>query len=630
MVFRATWRDPILINTVGHWAGVLLFSVTIFLLFRNWRIHGIRSVKLPLAAAGLALGWNLGALFVLGWPDANPRWLAAVITASFSMLTMLPAVLLQVVTQGRHRVITAIGYIISATAGVLHVAELISIDRGLHHTALWLVVVGFGLLSVATALIDWADPSEQDRPHYVSLVCLILFTSSFVHFGYQHTASPWAAEITWHHIGLPVALIVLLKDYRFLLLDAFSRFILNFGLAVAYIAIVLGITIRLRLWELVRSNMFASGGLLVALCLSLILFAYGRNGVQAWMNKAIFRRQNLDLCRRQIELAALASQSEEDLLARCAQHIAMYLRTDEFAISKPLSETLVLNTSLVSGELVQGHATQKPFRPEAKIPLRFSTGNNRYLYLGRRRGGQRYWSDDLSDMAQLGAAIVEQSERFRAEELKRLVNQAELRALQAQINPHFLFNALNTLYGTIDRGSVEARTMVLNLAEIFRYFLQGERAYISLAEELRIVEAYLQIEGLRLGDRLSSELIVTEKSRSAMIPILTIQPLVENAVKHGVAPKAGPCRVIVRAEEVPAGFRISVQDTGVGFAKKRTQSRPGMGLGLDNVRRRLALSYGVSTDFQIETDENGTKVSFVVPHPTTEHLAAMQHSRVPA
>ena len=125
-----------------------------------------------------------------------------------------------------------------------------------------------------------------------------------------------------------------------------------------------------------------------------------------------------------------------------------------------------------------------------------------------------------------------------------MATQAELRALQAQINPHFLFDALNTLYGTIDRGSFEARRLVLNLSDIFRYFLQGNRSFISLAEELRIVKAYLEIEALRLGDRLETELDVGDSALSAMIPILSIQPLVENAVKHGVAAKPDRGRVV--------------------------------------------------------------------------------------
>ena len=141
------------------------------------------------------------------------------------------------------------------------------------------------------------------------------------------------------------------------------------------------------------------------------------------------------------------------------------------------------------------------------------------ILTGARRGRQRYLSEDLEDMRQLGAAIVEQVERFRSEELRRLATQAELRALQAQINPHFLFNALNTLYGTIDRRSEEARRMVLNLADIFRYFLRGERPVIPLSEELKIVQAYLEIEKLRLGDRLETSIDVSDSAHTALIPI---------------------------------------------------------------------------------------------------------------
>jgi two-component system LytT family sensor kinase len=250
---------------------------------------------------------------------------------------------------------------------------------------------------------------------------------------------------------------------------------------------------------------------------------------------------------------------------------------------------------------------------EAQLPFRFSGGDARCLILGSRRGGRRYRSEDLDDLRRLGATVVEQVERFRAEELRRLVNQAELRALQAQINPHFLFNALNTLYGTIDRGSRDARRMVINLAEIFRYFLRGHQAVIPLSEELRIVEAYLEIEALRLGDRLETELAVSDSVRSALIPILSIQPLVENAVKHGVAPKQGPGRVCVRAEKVPDGLRVTIEDTGIGFERSQTRPQDGMGLGLENVRRRLSLCHGPSAKLQIQSNNAGTAVSFLIP-----------------
>src|SRR5580698_10934834 len=123
--------------------------------------------------------------------------------------------------------------------------------------------------------------------------------------------------------------------------------------------------------------------------------------------------------------------------------------------------------------------------------------------------------------------------------MTRLVSQAEMRALQSQINPHFLFNSLNTLYGTIPRESAEARRLVLNLAEVFRYFLQTERPFIRVEEEIRIVRAYLAIEELRLGERLRVEFDIDDDSLGASIPALSIQPLVENAVKHGIATRPG-------------------------------------------------------------------------------------------
>lgn len=609
------WRDPIFINTVGHLAGVLLFSVILVLFIRTCRMHGIRSVALPLIAAALALGWNFGSLLVLAARDTNRLWTDWVVTASFSMLTMLPAVLLHVASQGRHRVIVAIGYAVSVSATLLHLAEMISPNEGLHQAALLLVAIGFGCLSAVAFATDWVKNAHPEMSQGISLGCLLLFTSSFLHFGYQHTSSPWAAEVTWHHLGVPLALIVLLRDYRFLLLDTFLRFVVNFGLAAIYVVCTLVLALELHISRPFTSNDFMIGIALAAGCASLILFAHVRTAVQTWMNRVIFRRQSVDACLKRIHVLAGSVQSEHDLLSLAARDIAEYLRTDHFAIS---------------GKEEDGDTAT--FRSEATIPLRFSSGDTRFLQLGRRRGGQRYWTDDLGDMRHLSAAIVEQVERFRAEELKRLVSQAELRALQAQINPHFLFNAFNTLYGIIDRQSHDARRMVLNLAEIFRYLLQSQRAYIALSEELRIVEAYLAIESLRLGDRLCSEIRVSNVSGAAMIPILSIQPLVENAVKHGVALKTGPCRVSVTAEEGPDGLRIMVQDTGAGFAASRERSEKGAGVGLENVRRRLVLSYGSVADLRIQTGQDGTTVTFVVPRtPSGGPIVAIgEHAPVPA
>jgi len=200
---------------------------------------------------------------------------------------------------------------------------------------------------------------------------------------------------------------------------------------------------------------------------------------------------------------------------------------------------------------------------------------------------------------------------LRNSEIRRLVSQAELRALQSQINPHFLFNSLNTLYGAIPRESAEDRRMVLNLAEIFRYCLKPERTLIPLAEELQIVRAYLEIETLRLGDKLRTAIEIDPTTEQALIPILSVQPLIENAVKHGVSAR-GQGTVRLRARRGNQGVHVSVSDDGEGFPAVRNLGS-GPGLGLDNVRQRLRLCFGDATHLDVESTPRGTTVSFLVP-----------------
>lgn len=605
-------RDPTLINTIGHSAGVLLFGLIILLLISDWRAHGVRRTKLSVAAAGLALGWNVGSLVALALPDQASASMGIVLAYSFSVLSLLPAVLFQVVLQAKQRAIALAGYAVSVCAILLHVCELFLPGSGLHQIALFLIAGGFGLLTIIAFSLrkPVRFAKSTDRSEWISLGCLLLFTTSFLHFGYQHVTSPWSAEVTWHHVGIPVALIVLLQDYRFLLLDTFIRFLVNFGMAAAYIATLLTLNQSFRLWNSIRASIFLTGISLVILCLSLIVFAYLRNALQIWVSRVVFRRQSVDECIQRIANLAPTAHTEEELLTRAAGEVAHHLRTDRFAVSTRAGDDGISEKPAV---LFGTRPTGEDFSAEARIPLRFSSGDLRYLIAGSRRGGRRYISEDLEDMRRLGAAIVEQVERFRAEELRRLVSQAEFRALQAQINPHFLFNALNTLYGTIDRGSRDARRMVLNLADIFRYFLQGDRVTIQLSEELRIVQAYLEIEKLRLGDRLQTELFVSESAQTAMIPTLSIQPLVENAVRHGIAAKEGRGRVSLTAEQTGLGLRITVEDTGVGFEKSGKNAVKGAGVGLENVRRRLTLCYGEAATLEIKSSAAGSLVTFFIP-----------------
>jgi LytS/YehU family sensor histidine kinase len=269
-----------------------------------------------------------------------------------------------------------------------------------------------------------------------------------------------------------------------------------------------------------------------------------------------------------------------------------------------------LTRPAVVSELSSHRAALENEGVEAVIPVRLPSHGNSFVLLGRRSGGRRYLSEDLQALGRAAGQIVEQVEQFRELEMRRLVAQAELRALQSQIHPHFLFNALNTLYGIIPREAKGARDTVLNLADIFRYFLETEKSFLPLEEELHIVRAYLEVERLRLGDKLRVEIDIEPEALLAPIPILSIQPLVENAVKHGIAPKTDGGLVRLQAMVEAGALRVTVSDTGAGFASP-AEGKPGV--GLDNVNRRLQLCYGADARLAIHSDRGGSSVSFTIP-----------------
>jgi len=598
MIEGVSLQNPVFVNTLGHASGVLLFGLLIVLLLKSWDRAGTRQQIATLLAACLAFLWNLGSLAGLEYTYRDGQvadWLVAV---NFSVLSFLPAILLAVILKRKHASLAALGYVISACAALLHFAELRFPAEPLHEAALLLITVGFGALLIALFLI-----SRKNTPRATSLtdlICLLLFTTSFLHFGYGHSRTAWTSEVAWHHAGIPLALIVLLRDYRLLFLETFIRFLANVGVAGLFAAGLYWANESGRLVARARGNAFAAALLLISFCCSLILFAYLRSLVQKRLTSFVFRRGDLNLCSKQILQAASEAHNEQELLEECAGNIRDFVEAERYEIIQApadgRSRTGVANDGI---------------RNRAELPLRFSRGDSLTLVLGPRRGSRRYLAEDIDPLNFLSGLLIEQVERFRANELQRLAHEAEFRALQAQVNPHFLFNALNTLYGTIGRESAEARRLVLNLAELFRYCLQRNRTLITLGEELEIVQAYLEIESLRLGDRLAFEISASRAVRQAMIPVLSIQPLVENAIKHGVSRLSSKGLVQVRADKTDAMLQVSVCDNGPGFESNGMTT--GLGLGLENVRQRLRLCYGPSSDLLLESDREGSVVTLSIP-----------------
>lgn len=179
------------------------------------------------------------------------------------------------------------------------------------------------------------------------------------------------------------------------------------------------------------------------------------------------------------------------------------------------------------------------------------------------------------------------SSELRMERLERLSTEARMHALRLQLDPHFLFNALNTISSQVESDPRLARTMIEHLGDLLRLSLQpNQQQQVPVVDELAFLDHYLAIQRIRFGDRLRVEQDIDEQARYAMVPSMTIQPLVENAIRHGLSPRAAGGLIRVSAQCVSDHLQIRVEDDGVGLSPD-WQTRRSDGLGLSVTRQRL-------------------------------------------
>jgi two-component system LytT family sensor kinase len=293
----------------------------------------------------------------------------------------------------------------------------------------------------------------------------------------------------------------------------------------------------------------------------------------------------------------------------------------------------------------------------AVIPIQVNAVGTHAVVIASGEQSRKLLSDELAFLQAMAERIGrkieslqfqrERREReLREARLQHSLTEAELKALRAQVNPHFLFNTLNTIADLISSEPEKAEAMTERLAEVFRYVLaRTERSVIPISEEFEFLRTYLEIEQARFGDRLRVELTAEPSVLSVPIPSLLLQPLVENAVKHGLAPKLGGGTLRVSAVDEGEFVRFVVEDDGVGWAEnKKTvavaeagdSSRqeggsarqfvarlrdetlnnvagPG-GVGLRNVAERLRTLYGERAELTVRSSTGqGTSVSILVP-----------------
>jgi LytS/YehU family sensor histidine kinase len=317
-------------------------------------------------------------------------------------------------------------------------------------------------------------------------------------------------------------------------------------------------------------------------------------------------------------------------------------------VSSLLTDVCALLGPALSAPSVTFHESQPPTTDESVSPVAVAANRATVLVhtneipqftieVAELTGGRRFLSDDVATLEAIAVAAARRidairitQERYereiRVQEMGKLATEAELRALRAQINPHFLFNALTTIGYLIQTAPPRALQTLMQLTSLLRAVLRSEGETTTLGRELEVIESYLDIERARFEQRLRVTIDVPVSLRDIRVPPLVLQPLVENAVKHGIAPLRLGGEVTVRAMKdssgAPEQLLLVVDDTGAGASATALRQGTEAGIGLRNVRRRLECQYGAAASMSIESVPGaGTTVEIRLPiavHATAE------------
>lgn len=418
------------------------------------------------------------------------------------------------------------------------------------------------------------------------------------------------------HLILLMVLCTFLLFARFRLADRFIRYAVRILLAAFWAGMLAGITTAPTTWEVLHRAQFPSAVHAFLLVLSVnalmvsIVFVDERIGKT--INRWLFRAPDYRAETRALA-ARLRDVHDEQGTAVVVEDAAR--RPLELSEARVIAIDAAASPALLDGETVER---------AGKLLIPISSGGRVTHAMAVAPGSARpglvssdvdylrsiagLYGNRMDALGREREAIERQS---REAVLLQQVTEAELRALRAQINPHFLFNSLNTVADLIVRDPVRAETMTLRLASVFRHVLaHSSRPLTTVRDEIEFLRAYLYIEEARFGDRLQVEIAVDAAAAGEAVPSLILQPLVENALKHGLAPKPGPGHLSIAVTAEENFLRLRVEDDGMGLGGRRESH----GVGLANVEERLATLYQDRASVTLEAREGGgCRVTVVIP-----------------
>lgn len=661
------------VNLLGWSIGFALYAMLLVLAAKSLRPKvetphgGVRAKRgddyLPLATALLGLLWNVGALAThglheLGVRPAHTLFDALLGAASVAALGFLPAVVVHAALDDltskldarRARLLIQIAYLLSSVAAAMHFYQAFIAGESSSDSALRILTCGFVLLMLGLA---WLTRREAGWRRAVWATALAVFAVSALHLstGFHHgTHDLWYAELIGHHASLPLALAVLYQDYRFAFADIFLK------RALALLAFVALVAAAFLLYGTLAAALFTtdSVGVIDARAVTALLAVWVATGMLYPRVRQLTHRfvervvlQRIDYARWRVELTRATQAHEDvatlldDVCARLAPALTAarisWRETEAVSIAEGTSKLVAANTHapfagrleelvLLPSRVMSAEANdvvnQVAWSGASAIVRVPVTEAPRYeIIIGELAGGRRVLSDDIELLEATAITLARRIDAVRVthercvqvqreQEIAKLASEAQLRALRAQINPHFLFNALTTIGYLIQTSPPRALETLLRLTDLLRRVLNASAEWTTLGEELKLIEAYLDIERARFEERLRVSFDVPPELRELLVPSLVVQPVVENAVKHGIARTRAGGEVSISARIADAASRdtddaarliIVVRDTGAGSSFEQLIAGKRDGVGLANVEQRLRLCCGEAASLSIET-----------------------------
>jgi len=608
-----------LINLLGFTVGVALYALLLVMVVRHRKTKQRLSFDLLLlTTAVLGFLWNIGELSVFVLSDFGSARVSPFLMAiSYSALGFLPSVVVHSAWKNSEnentnvRWLTFSAYALSIFASFLHFQS--AIFYSIAPSSLALRVLTFGSLALLAGLLIFAFRQTLDKKA-VWITALLIFTVSALHLSTQSEEDSWLVELISHQSSLPLAMAILLQDFRFAFADLFLKRALSLILlATVAFGLYVFVAVPLLAWhETHDRNDVQAAVLVLSLWMATALIYPQLHKFAVWfVDKIILQRANYETLQIEIARAIDGRGDVKSVLDEVCDKLATTLT----AAGKSWNETERTETDANLPAVNFTARSAEIFVPVTELPFY-------EICLNDFTGGRNLLSDEIKMLEAVGllaarridnlrAAHERFEQQMQAQEFSKLATEAQLRALRAQINPHFLFNALTTIGYLINTAPEKAFETLMKLTRLLRGILRASGEFSTLGDEIKLIESYLEIEKARFEERLMVKIDAPPELFHLKIPSLILQPLVENAVKHGIEHSARGGEVRISARLDADCLILEVADTGA----RLNEANVVRGIGLSNIENRLKTYFGAAAQLTLaKQTPNGAiaRVSFPV------------------